>query len=210
MPNALIWGASGGMGRALVTELKEAGWSVYAAARSTENVPTVADAVYEFEASSEQSFEEVARFAAQEAGEINLAVFAAGTLVFQKMDKMTLDEWRLTVDSNLTGAFLAALHGLPLMPKGGHMTFIGAYVDHIRFPKFGPYTVSKAGLAELVNILRKENRRMNFTLVRPGAVDTGFWDHVSINMPDDAKEPIAIAKAIITQYDKGEGIDLDL
>lgn len=210
MPAALIWGASGGMGSALVTLLKQEGWLVYAAARSTEQVPAEADGIYEYDAALEQSYEAVARLVAQEAGTIDLMVYAVGQLAFEKLDKLSLADWRMTLDSNLTGAYLAAHHGLPLMEKGAHLVFIGAYSDHIRYPKFGPYAVAKAGLAELVHILRKEQRRMHITLVRPGAVNTGFWNYVSLKMPEDAKDPSVVAEAILAQYNAGAGIDLDL
>ncbi len=39
MPDALIWGASGGMGRALTEKLISRSWRVFAAARDTSGLP---------------------------------------------------------------------------------------------------------------------------------------------------------------------------
>lgn len=213
MVQALIWGASGGIGQALVTQLKNlpgTSCTVFGAARQTEAIPPVADAAFEFDAGDEHHYQHVAMAIAQEGVQLDLMVYAAGDIQHAKLDEMGLAGWRATLDSNLNGAYLAALHTLPLMQKGGAMIFIGAYLDHIRLPKMGAYAVAKAGLQEFVTVLRKENRKMNFTLVRPGAVHTNFWNNVSFKIPDDAKSPDVVAEAIIAHWRSGAGGDLDL
>lgn len=210
MPDALVWGASGGMGQALVSELKQAGWRVFAVARDTSAIPAEADAEFEFNASAEHSIEQTMMFVGQHTEQLDLVAYVAGGLAYEKLDRMDYESWRSTLDSNLNGAFLAAHHSLPLLRKGGHMVFIGAYIDHIRLPKMGAYAVAKAGLEELVNLLAKENRRKNFTLVRPGAVDTAFWEQVSFSKPDDAKAPQVVAQAILSRYEAEESGMLDL
>jgi NAD(P)-dependent dehydrogenase (short-subunit alcohol dehydrogenase family) len=60
LPAALIWGASGGIGRALVIELKQAGWQVFAAARNESAVPAEADAVCYFDAANPFTIEQAA------------------------------------------------------------------------------------------------------------------------------------------------------
>ena len=210
MPNALVWGASGGMGQALVRELASNNWTVFAAARHTENIPEEAEHAFEFNAADEHSFQRVAMLVAQQTESVDLMVYMAGDLTCEKLDDMDYENWSATLNSNLNGAFLASQNSLTLMDKGAHMFFIGAYVDHIQLPKMGAYAVAKAGLEELVIILAKENRRKKFTLVRPGAVDTSFWEQVSFSKPDDAKSPKVIAQAIINHYEAGNNGALDL
>lgn len=211
MPNALLWGASSGMGQALVQFLKDEGWTIHAVARDTSKIPDVADFQYEFDARSPDSIAQTCLLVSQQAeASIDLMVYFAGTVVYEKLDKMGYEGWMQTLNSNVNGAFLCAIESLNLMEKGGHLMFIGAYIDHIRLPKMGAYAIAKAALAELVNALRKENRRMNISIIRPGAVDTPFWNNVSFKMPDDAKSPDVIAKAIYEQYQSGEGGDVNL
>lgn len=197
MLNALIWGASGGMGQALVRLLKEKGCQVFAAARDTDKIPDVADFRYEFDAGSEHSFQQTAMFVGQETEQIDLVVYTAGSLAYEKLDRMDYDSWQSTINSNLNGAFLAFQNSLPLMPKGSHFVVIGVYTEHIRLPKMGAYAVAKAGLEELVHLMAKENRRHNFTLVRPGAVDTDFWEQVAFSKPDDIKSADVVAETIL-------------
>ncbi len=90
------------------------------------------------------------------------------------------------------------------------MMFMGAYVDHVVLPKMAAYAVAKAGLETMVAVLRKENRKHKFTVVRPGAVDTPFWEKAPFKKPADAKSPEAVAQAIVAHYRTGENTDLNL
>ncbi len=210
MPNAVIWGASGGIGSALAEYLKAQGWDVAAVSRTAENVPDGVDASYEFDASDVQSIERAVYFIAQEMPEIDLMVYAVGDIAYEKLDRLAYEGWQLTLQSNLSGAFMVAQQSIPLLKQSGHMVFIGAYLEHLQLPKMGAYAVAKAGLEQLVNLLAKENRKLNFTLVRPGAVDTAFWDQVAIRKPQDAKSPQHVAAAILEHVTSGGSGSLDL
>lgn len=207
---ALIWGASGGIGSALTTLLAESGWIVYAAARNASSVPTGATLTLTFDADYEHSFESAVMRVAQETSSLNLVVYAVGDMVHEKLDSLGLANWEKVVRSNLTGAYLAASHTLPLMAEDGCMVFIGAYLDHLRLPKMGAYAAAKAGLAELATVLQKENRRKRIILVRPGATRTGFWDKVSLRLPADTKEPLEVASAIMGAVQSNHAGDLNL
>jgi len=210
MPTALIWGASGGIGSALVEQLKDANWQVYAAARNTDNIPSAADEKFHFDASKPDSYKEVALILAQDGIEPDLVVYAAGGIVSDKMDAYNAETWHQVIDANLNGAYLGLQSVIHLVPKGGHLMVIGAYVDKIMLPKFGPYTTAKAGLEPMMTIFAKENRRKNFTLVRPPAVESAFWDNVPFSIPDGALATSDVASAIIQQYNNKETGTLDL
>jgi short-subunit dehydrogenase len=68
-------------------------------------------------------------------------------------------------------------------------------------PKMGSYAVAKAGLEPMISVLQKENRKVNFTLVKPGAVATDFWKNAPFRMPTNAKSPDIVAQVIVTQYE---------
>ncbi len=210
MGSALIWGASGGIGAALVAHLGSMGWQVYGAARHTSRIPRSAQLALDFDADYEHSFEAVTMRVAQETTELDLMVYAVGDVAYAKLSEMGLKGWHATLQSNLTGAYLAALYGLDLLKEGGHLVYIGAYLDHIRLPKMGAYVAAKAGLAELVTVLQKEHRKHRFTVVRPGATATGFWDKVTLKLPADAKQPNQVAAAIVQHHINGGSGDLDL
>lgn len=210
MPTALIWGASGGIGAALVRTLKQAGWRVFAAARDTSRVPAEADDVLAFDVHDRGTLRDVNFALASESDGVELVVYAVGSLRADKLTDLAADDWATVLSSNLTGAYLAASHSVSLLNESGHMVFIGAYIDHVILPKMGAYAVAKAGLDPLVGVLRKEHRKRRFTLVRPGAVDTAFWEHAPFRKPPDSKPPEAVARAILEHHNAGTQGDLNL
>ena len=210
MADALIWGASGGMGRALSSSLIAKGWRVFGAARHSEHIIGEAALALEFEARDESSIQQVVMRVAQESDNVKLMAYMVGELAYDRLDSMGLEGWERTFSSNVTGAFLTTTHSLSLVGEGGHFIYVGAYLDHLRILKMGAYVAAKAALQELVTVLAKENRRHRFTLVRPGATDTPFWSQVSLRLPANAKTPQQIAEAIIARVEEDGSGDLDL
>ncbi len=210
MPEALIWGANGGIGSALVARLKQDDWTVFAAARDESRIPSTADHTYRFDASHPPSITGVASLIAPDSDGVDLMVYAVGALRNGLLDRISAEDYALVMTSNVTGAWLAAQASLPLMKAGGHLVFIGAYIDHLILPKMGVYAAAKAALAPLVSVMAKENRQQKFTLLRPGPVDTPFWQQAPFKLPKDAKAPPVIAEAILQRYHAGEAGELNL
>lgn len=209
MPDAVIWGASGGIGRALVTLLKDEGWRVLAAARREDAIPP-ADLHCYFDAEKPDSVRDATMFMAQNTNGVALMVYAAGGMVAAPLDTLSPQDWGRIVAANLTGPYLVAHHALGLMNEGGHVAFIGAYVDRVTLPKFGAYASAKAGLETLVGVLQKEHRRLKFSLIRPPAVATPFWGNVPFNLPQGALSPEVVAQAVLRRYEAGDKGPLDL
>ena len=210
MPQALIWGASGGIGSALVRTLKGARWQVYAAARDESRIPPQADLISAFSAESEYSIKETVARVAYESTDLDLVVYAAGGLQAETVSDFDSAEWQAVLDANLTGAYLCAKHSLPLLKADGHMAFIGAYTDKITLPRFAAYAGAKAALETFVAVLAKENRRQKFTLVKVGAVDTPFWQHVPFALPKTALSAESVAAQLLEHCNSGVGGVLEL
>jgi len=210
MVDALIWGASGGMGRALSRTLISKGWRVFGVGRHSEHILSESTLALEFEAADESSIQQVVMRVAQESEGLRLVAYLAGELAYEKLDSMGMEGWERTFASNVSGAFLATTHSLSLAEEGGHFVYIGAYLDHLHLPKMGAYVAAKAALQEMVTVLAKENRRHKFTLVRPGATDTPFWKQVSLRLPANAKTPQEVAEAIVARVENDGAGYLDL
>lgn len=210
MTEALIWGASGGIGQASVRLLKQEGWRVFAAARHVDRIPPEADFAYHCDVAVPATIGETQLLVAHETQGIDLVIYAVGDLRPALLAKASPEDWDAVLTSNLTGAFMVASRSLYVLKEGGLMVFTGAYVDHVTLPKMGAYAVAKAGLATLVAVLRKENRQHRFSVVRPGPVDTPFWDKAPFRKPADAKPPQVMVRAILDHYQAGHNHDLDL
>ena len=210
MPDALIWGASAAMGRPLIEMLNEDGWRVFAAARDQSKIPGSAYRRYRFEAADQQSIRDIAIDLAYDSQGIDFWVYLAGELRADLLQKMSPAAWEEVLDSNLNGAFRTASQTLHLINEGGQVAFIGAYIDHLILPKMGAYAAAKAGLELMVSVLQKENRKLNFTLVKPGAVATPFWENAPFKLPADATPPEEVARALIRRYKTGESGTLEM
>jgi len=209
MPQTLIWGASGGIGSALVRLFKSEGWRVYAAARTVDRAPAEADQVIAFDAGSEFSIQQGAMQVAQDGGVIDAMLYAAGGLVAAPIEKLDRDDWKATLDANLNGAYLTAKASLDLLQPGGQMLFLGAYVEKITLPRMAAYAAAKSALEVMVTVLQKEHRRLKIGLVRLPAVDTPFWNSVPFNLPAGALQPDAVARRVVDHLRAGGG-SLDL
>lgn len=91
-----------------------------------------------------------------------------------------LDEWRETLDINLTSAFLAAKYQVPAMIArgGGSLIFTSTFVGHtVSFPGLAAYAASKSGLIGLTQALAVEYGRLNVRVnaLLPGATDTAMY-----------------------------------
>jgi NAD(P)-dependent dehydrogenase (short-subunit alcohol dehydrogenase family) len=210
MAEALIWGASGGIGSALALLLKERQWRVFAAARDESRIPAGMDATYAFDAGDPFTFDAASMAVAQSSDGIDLAVYAAGVMQAQPITGFEPEQWRAVMDANLNGAFLAAKASANVMREGGSFMIIGAHVDKVMLPRFGAYAAAKAALEPLVHVLGKEQRKFRFVLVRPGAVDTPFWANVPFRLPAGAASARAVAEAILAGYEGGHSGALDV
>lgn len=207
---ALIWGAAGGIGRALAIRLKADGWQIVAVSRGADDLDGAADYALAADVADPFSVERAVLAAGQEAGEAQLFIYAAGDIVAAPAAKMAPATFRRILDANLTGAYNAVHYSLPLLTPDAPLVFLGAVSERMRLPGLSAYAAAKAGLEAFAEALRKEERKRRVIVVRPGAVNTGFWQKVPFKMPGNALAPAALAEKIIAaiQGDQQGALDI--
>src|SRR5207244_11491508 len=69
-------------------------------------------------------------------GRLDILVNNAGTNIRKPVHDLTLDEWRLVLDTNLTSAFLCSRAAYPPMKRagGGKLINIGPMISKFRAP----------------------------------------------------------------------------
>jgi NAD(P)-dependent dehydrogenase (short-subunit alcohol dehydrogenase family) len=206
---ALIWGANGGIGRALVSSLVAQGWQVLAAGRDTDQLEGLTDHVFDVEFLDAGSLQSAISAISQVVEEIQLWIYAAGDITSQPVGEMSLQTWRRILDANLSGAFLATQASLPLLAKDAHLFYLGAIHERLRLPGLSAYAAAKAGLEAFAEVVRKETRR-KVTVLRPAAVDTAFWKKVPFRLPPHHLKPDDVAERLLQAYQNGETGTLDL
>ena len=170
-----VLGGCGGIGRQLVSEAISAGWSVTVLdlpASIAAHPPVGAEAV----ATDASDPQDLARAAAQLpeglTGFVNLCGFMSDNLPVADTPE---DTWTEVIDGNLSAAYHAARLITPRMAPGGAVVNTGSGLGHFPRPGYGPYAISKAGIAALTKQLALElapDLRVN--CVAPSAVDTAF------------------------------------
>ena len=210
MSTAMVWGASGGIGTALVKRLADKGWTVLSVARDGGAVTYLTSDVVEADVEDPDSVREAVRRAEELVGEVDLWIYAVGDIASAKVGEMSLDEWERILAANLNGAYLAAHHSLSLLAPDAHLLFLGAVSERLRLPGLAAYAAAKAGLEAFAEVLRKEQRGRRVTVVRPKAVDTELWNKVPFSVPHGAMQAAEVAERVLQAYDEGHSGVLNL
>jgi NAD(P)-dependent dehydrogenase (short-subunit alcohol dehydrogenase family) len=203
MPFTILWGASGGIGRALTEKLTASGHAVVAVSRHPAEMKALTPHVIAADVSQPAQVSGAARMAAQMGAPFDLFIYAAGDIASLKTTEMTPADWNRILAANLTGAFLTAQASLPHLKADARLVFIGAVHERLRLPGLSAYAAAKAGLEAFAEVLRKETR-LPVLIVRPGAVDTPFWQKVPFSMPKNALSPDALAEKILAAVQEGK------
>ncbi len=210
MKTALIWGASGGIGRAVASRLDRDQWTVLGVSRHPEDLQNLTPHAFAADVSDPVQIERVITQVGRVATEVDLWLYAVGFITSTKVADMAPDLWGQVLSANLTGAFLATRASLPVLAPKAHLFYLGAQDPRLRLPGLTAYAASKAALEAFTVALAKEQRRRRISLVRPQAVDTGFWDLVPFKKPAHAMAPEALADRIVEAYRDGHQGALDL
>jgi NAD(P)-dependent dehydrogenase (short-subunit alcohol dehydrogenase family) len=207
---AMVWGADGGIGKALAAHLVANHWTVAAISRHPDALSEITPFSFEADVVNEMAVKNAVTETNYEVGEIALWIFAAGDITAASAQTMAYTDWQRILNANLNGAFLTTHHSLPLLKQDAHLFYLGAVSERLRLPKLAAYAAAKAGLEAFAEALRKEERHKRVTVVRPGAVATPFWDKVPLRMPADAASPEKVAQRLLQAYTEGHSGHLDL
>ncbi len=210
MKNALVWGATGAIGRASLKKLNTEGWATIAIARDASTIENQANFIFETSLDAPHEIEQMIYLISQEVVDIGLWIYAAGDIVSMKVDEMEPQDWSRILSTNLTGAYHAVHYSLPLLSENAHIFFIGAISERLKLPGLSAYAASKSGLEAFATALSKEQRKKFITVVRPGAVKSPFWEKIPMRLPVNAASPEKVAEKIYEAYQTGHKGQLDL
>lgn len=195
--NVIVVGGTGDIGRAVTRKLRAEGLRVLCAANdvATEG----ADSVH-VDVTREDSVVSMFDNAEAALGPISVLVNCSGVGVFTPLEALSLEDWRRSLDVNLTGTFLCAREAFRRMkPRGGgRLIHIGSVSDHLTLPMNGAYAASKHGVRGLTGVLNEEGKALGIraTLVSLGAVYTSFWKSRPEFSPEDMLSVDDVAQCI--------------
>ncbi len=184
--NALVTGASQGLGEAIATRFHEAGACVAinyfpdqegVQQRKAENLVKrlgSRSAAFAADVCHSGEVQQLCAAAVERFGPLDIIINNAGIVRDRTLAKMTDEEWDAVIDTNLSGVFRVCRAGAPLLRDGGRIVNLSSVSAAVGLFGQSNYAAAKAGVIGLTRTLSRELARRNITVnaVAPGLVLT--------------------------------------
>jgi rhamnose utilization protein RhaD (predicted bifunctional aldolase and dehydrogenase)/NAD(P)-dependent dehydrogenase (short-subunit alcohol dehydrogenase family) len=167
---AIVTGAASGIGRAVADDLATRGAHVIRA--------DLQDADVEGDLTDDTVADELVRITLGRYGGLDAVVFCAGVAATGELGDLSDDDWRRSLEVNLTSHFLLTKRAWPVFREqgiGGSLVYVASKNAFAPGAGFGPYSVAKAGLVQLMRIAALEGGPLGVraNAVNPDAVFGG-------------------------------------
>ncbi len=204
--NALLIGASGGLGKYISSGLAAKGINL--ALHCNDN-PGRLDSLtaeiknngiryktYKANIAIEAEVVNLVNEVKNEFGTIDLLINNAGVSINAMSWKLKFEDWSKVLDVNLTGPFLCTKHVLPVMKenKFGRIVYMSSVVPQIGVAGTAAYAASKSGLFGLCKTISKEVIKNNITanVISLGYFDAGMLYQIPEEIRNQIKDTIPI------------------
>lgn len=210
---AIITGASSGIGKSTALAFAKAGINVALVGRSAQKLEAVRQAavqtgvkatIHTVDLAQVEQVKQTMSAIAMELGQVDILVNNAGMGYTSTLSETSLVDWQQILDLNLTSVFQCIVGILPHLRDRAHGIIINvaSIAAATPFPSWGAYSVSKAGLVALSKALAAEERNngIRVVTVSPGAVNTPIWDTETVNADFDRSAmltPDIVAQSIL-------------
>jgi 3-oxoacyl-[acyl-carrier protein] reductase len=191
---AYITGGTKGIGYGIAKALLEQGMKVAITGRSLQSAVKAADSLstdrskvlaLESDVSSLASEQKAIAATIKHFGQLDAVVANAGIGHFTSIETLTAEQWKETIDTNLTGVFNTVKASIDaLKPTKGYIITIASLAGTNFFENGSAYNASKFGLVGFTQAVMLDLRKygIKVTTIMPGSVATHFNQHV----PSDA------------------------
>jgi 3-oxoacyl-[acyl-carrier protein] reductase len=187
--HVIVTGASRGIGAAIAEYFILEGDTVVTLSRSG-NAPTGCAKSFTVDVTDSSAVNHAIKAAVEQFGPVDVVVVNAGVTHDGLALRMSDEQWREVLTTNLDGAFYTARAAMASMvrARSGSIIFIGSVSPFIGVAGQANYAAAKAGLVGLARSLAKElaSRSVTVNLVAPGLIDTEMTSELG-----DVKESMA-------------------
>ncbi len=185
--NAIVTGASGGIGRVVAKRLASDGFAITvhyagnpgkaeAVVAEINNAGGKAIAV-QADVAKPEDVETLFKQTLEAFGKVDVVVHSAGIMPMLPISGGDVETFDKVIATNLRGTFLVLGQAAKHVPADGRVIAFSSSVIAKSFPNYGPYIASKAGVEGLVRVLANELRGRNITVnaVAPGPIPTELF-----------------------------------
>ena len=181
---ALVTGASAGIGAALGRELAAQGATVALAARRTDRLEALADAItavggkaapFACDVTRDGDLERTVAAIVGRFGRLDIAVANAGFGVVGKLGALAIDDYRRQFDTNVFGLLRTTYAVLSELKRSrGVLVVVGSVTGYLAAPGASPYAMSKFAVRAFAESVRPELAKdgVAVVLITPGFVDS--------------------------------------
>jgi 3-oxoacyl-[acyl-carrier protein] reductase len=173
--HVIVTGASRGIGAAIAEWFIALDDHVVALSRSGD-APAGCAKTFAVDVADSAAVNDAVKSAIAEFGPVDVAVLNAGVTRDGLAMRMSDDQWREVLSTDLDGAFYGARATMASMvrQRAGSIIFIGSISPFVGVPGQANYAAAKAGLVGLARSLAKEvaSRGITVNVVAPGLIET--------------------------------------
>jgi len=185
---ALVTGSTKGIGLAIAEHLAEAGASVVVSSRTSSDVEETVDRLAQgakgkiigipCDVRDPEACRRLVDGAVERLGRLDILVNNAGIGIMKPVTEMSVEEWRLQIDTNLGGVFYCSKAAVPHLSRTGDgwIVNIGSLASRNSFAGGAGYNASKFGLLGMTEAIMLDVRHddVRVSIVMPGSVNTHF------------------------------------
>lgn len=206
---AYITGGSKGIGYGIAKAMLDLGMKVAITSRHFDAAKKAADSLskdaskilpVESDVSSLGSEKKAIQNVIDRFGQLDVLIANAGVGHFAPIDSLSEEDWKNTIDTNLTGVFNSVKASVEELKKSkGYIITIGSLAGINFSENSAAYNASKFGLVGFTQAIMLDLRKLDVkvTTIMPGSVATYFNDHTP-NEADSWKiQPEDIGQLVI-------------
>jgi 3-oxoacyl-[acyl-carrier protein] reductase len=224
--HVIVTGASRGIGAAIAEHFIALGDQVVGFSRSGA-APTGCASAQQVDVAKSEQVTAAVKAAIDTFGPVDVCVVNAGITRDGLAMRMSDEQWRDVLATDLDGAFFTARAVLASMVRArqGSIIFMGSVSPFIGVPGQANYSAAKAGLVGLARSLAKEvaSRGITINVVAPGFVDTDMTSDLGptsdemtamiplgrIGQPDDIAGVVGFLASNHARYITGAVLPVD-
>ncbi len=170
--NILVTGGSGGIGTALVHDLRDRGASIVTSSRAVD----LGDSNLMIDLRSEEACVNAIDWAKNKLGRLDAVINCVGVVAFGEVENLSSDAMEELFLTNVFIPILLFKSALPSLEENSLLVNISGVVAEKNFPGMATYGASKAAAASFVQGFAREARRKAITVIdaRPPHTETGL------------------------------------